>query len=181
MLLTGCTPAGRNTEQHDVFFSIAENVRDLVPDIINFWPDSKAKVHLDAMREVSQVGEYDVNIQIKSSIDNHAKDEAKLFFINLGGYKRGEFEEFHYKMIVACKDKGEAIKEAKQTAFYKHVGFTGANSHVDDKYGVDVDDLFEITDILPANVKAQYSIILTKRTEVKNDTVTLGYMMLEKL
>ncbi|MEO6721093.1 MAG: DUF1543 domain-containing protein [Ferruginibacter sp.] len=181
MLLIGCTPAGRNTEQHDVFFSIAKNVKELVPAIIDFWPEANGKLHLDAMREVLQVGEYDIGVQIKETAIKPAISEAKLFFINLGGYKRDEFEEFHYKMIVACKDKGEAITESKQTAFYKHVGFAGAPSHVDDKFGVDVDDLYQIEDILPPGIKEKYSIVLTKRTEIKNDAVKLGYMMLEKL
>jgi len=52
-------------------------------------------------------------------------------------------------MIVAAGDKGEAVKQAKNTAFYKHTGFKGADSHIDKKYGVDVDDFFEIADISP--------------------------------
>ena len=78
--------------------------------------------------------------------DNHHSSQSKLFFLNLGGYKKGEFEEYHYKMLVACNNKGEAIKGAKQTVFYKHTGFAGAESHIDDKYGVDVDDVYQIED-----------------------------------
>ena len=42
-IIIGCTPKGRHTEQHDVFFGIAENIRDLVPEMINFWPEAKGK------------------------------------------------------------------------------------------------------------------------------------------
>ena len=181
MLLLGCKPPGRNTEQHDVFFGIAQNLKDLLPAITSFWPDANGKVHLDAWRELTQVGDYDVRVETKDSTKATAASGAKLFFINLGGYKPGEFEEFHYKMIMACKDKGEAISEAKRSAFYKHTGFAGAGSHVDDKYGVDVDDLYEIADILPPEIKEQYSIILTERVEVRNDSLQLGYIMLNKL
>ena len=38
MLLIGCTPADRHIEQHDVFFGIGESVKDLVPDLTEFWP-----------------------------------------------------------------------------------------------------------------------------------------------
>ena len=34
MLLLGCLLKGRNTEQHDIFFGIAETLKDLVPAII---------------------------------------------------------------------------------------------------------------------------------------------------
>src|SRR5678809_1545416 len=83
---------------------------------------------------------------------------CRLFFINLGGYKQNEFEEFHYKMIIAANNKGEAIDTAKQTAFFRHTDFKGATSHIDDKYGVDVDDVYEIADILPVGIKEKYSI-----------------------
>ncbi|MGN6440105.1 MAG: DUF1543 domain-containing protein [Agriterribacter sp.] len=35
MLLLGCKPAGRHTEQHDVFFGIGASLKDLIPDIIS--------------------------------------------------------------------------------------------------------------------------------------------------
>ena len=181
MLLLGCKPQGRNTEQHDVFFGIAQHIEYLAPAITRFWPEANEKIHLDGWRELTQVGNYDLRVEAKEPGKALSASGAKLFFINLGGYKPGEFEEFHYKMIMACKDKGEAINEAKKSAFYKHTGFAGAASHVDDKYGVDVDDLYEIADILPPETKEQYSIILTERVKVRDDSLQLGYMMLNKL
>ena len=61
-IIIGCTPKGRHTEQHDVFFGIAENIRDLVPEIINFWPEAKGKLHVDAYREVNFVNGYQVEV-----------------------------------------------------------------------------------------------------------------------
>ena len=82
-------------------------------------------------------------------------------------------------MIVAAADKGEAVRQAKDTAFYKHTHFKGADSHIDDKYGVDVDDLFEIADILPAEIKKQYTLLITAATEaLPEDEVHLGYFKL---
>jgi hypothetical protein len=175
MLLIGCTPEGRNIEQHDIFFGIGNSVKELVPDVINFWPEAKGKLHFDAWREVTNVNGFGVKVIPHQKINN----SAKLFFINLGGYKQNEFEEFHYKMIVAAGDKGEAVKQAKDTAFYKHTSFKGADSHIDDKYGVDVDDLFEIADILPAEIKKQYTLLITQGTEaLPVDELHLGYFKL---
>jgi hypothetical protein len=181
MLLLGCRPPGRFTEQHDILFAIGNTPKDLVPDICTFWPEAKQKIHVDAWRVVTKVGNYNIEIAEKATAPK-ATTAAKLFFINLGGYKPNEFDEFHYKMIVACADKGEAIRQAKQTAFYQHIGFKGATSHVDDKYGVDVDDLYEITDILSPQLKEKYSIVLTASDPVqKEDEIHLGYFKLDKL
>lgn len=182
MLLLGCKPSKRNTEQHDVFFGIGSELKDLLPDIFSFWPEAKQKIHIDAWREVTQVDNYAVSIVPGGDAPAApSHDTTKLFFINLGGYKPGEFEEYHYKMLVAAKDKGDAIQQARQTAFYRHTGFKGAASHVDDKYGVDVDDLYEIADILPANMKEKYAVVVLPAADIFTDEMILGYTKLDKL
>ena len=181
MLLLGCKPQYRNTEQHDVFFGIGNELKDLLPDIFSFWPEAKQKIHIDAWREVTQVDKYKITVIPKEQEGKSTAGSARLFFINLGGYKPGEFEEFHYKMLVAGEDKGVAIQRAKQTAFYQHTGFKGATSHIDDKYGIDVDDIYEIADILPASVKEKYAIRLSPAADNHTDELVLGYTKLDKL
>lgn len=172
MLLIGATPPGRNIEQHDVFFGIGETIGDLIPEVNSFWPGDN-KLHFDAWREVKNVNGYQVEVVPKDNDENPGS--YKLFFINLGGYKQNEFEEFHYKMIIAAADKSEAIGMSKKTAFFRHIGFPGATSHIDDKYGVDVDDAYEITDILPASAKEKYSIIVSPSKSSTEDEIHLGY------
>jgi hypothetical protein len=41
------------------------------------------------------------------------------------GYKKGEFEEYHYKMVTVAKTLGIATRKVKTTTF-KHCGFEGA-------------------------------------------------------
>jgi hypothetical protein len=84
-------------------------------------------------------------------------------------------------MLVARENKSMAIHRAKATAFYKHIGFKGAPLHVDDKYGLDVDDIFEIEDILPEHIKETYSIVLSPTENSTEDEVNLGYFILERL
>lgn len=174
MFLIGATPQGRNIEQHDVFFGIGESVKEMIPEIVEFWPEAREKMHIDAWREVTVVEGYKVTVVAAN--DEQFTGSASLFFINLGGYKPDEFEEFHYKLIIPAIDKTGAITRAKQTAFFKHTGFAGAPSHVDDKFGIDVDDLFEIKDILPEKAKAQYRIVVTKDSSpAVEDIIHLGY------
>ena len=176
MLLIGATPPGRHTEQHDVFFCIGKSIREVLPQVYAFWPEAKEDIHLDAWREVTLVNGYKITV-----LDEPAySSTTQLFFINLGGYKPGEFEEFHYKMIVAAAEKGEAIQQAKQTAFFRHTGFKGANSHVDDKFGVDVDDVFAIRDILPTDTKERFSLQIEAATPgQREDDIHLGYFKLD--
>jgi hypothetical protein len=178
MLLLGATPAGRYTEQHDVFFGIAEDLHGLKNDIIDFWVEASNSIHIDAFREVNFVDGFKVTVVPHN---DNSSSETKLFFINLGGYKKNEFEEFHYKMLVAAKDKGTAVQQAKQTAFYKHYNMKGAESHVDDKYGIDVDDVYVIEDILPEKYKKQFKILLIVSNEIIEDEINLGYLMLNKI
>jgi hypothetical protein len=184
MLLLGATPKGRHIEQHDIYFGIAENLKDLVPSIIAYWPEANGKIHIDAWREVTMQDGCKISV-VENAAGGQNSEKAggahKLFFINLGGYKPNEFEEFHYKMLAVGADKGEAINQAKQTVFYKHTGFKTAESHIDDKYGVDVDDIHAIEDILPAAIKEQYSIVISPAVGAATDETHLGYFKLDKL
>jgi hypothetical protein len=180
MLLLGCKPKGRFTEQHDIFFDIGPDLKSLVPHMRDYWPEASEKLHIDAWRQVTRVDSFRVDVIPRSA--SHETSTQRLFFINLGGYKPGEFDEFHYKMIVAAPDKGVAVRKGKETAFYRHTGFTGAESHIDDKYGVDVDDIYDIQDILPEPVKARYCLRLTEAVSSDaEDPIQLGYFQLHKL
>jgi hypothetical protein len=179
MILIGATPKGRNIEQHDIFFGIANSVKELLPEMKAFWPEAKDKIHIDAYRIVNKVGNYKVEVIAKT--DEIKDDKTSLFFLNLGGYKVDEFEELHYKMLVVADQKALAIKEAKETAFYKHTGFKGATSHIDDKFGVDVDDIFEIKDILSKETKSKYALKFSEGDSLPEDEFVLGYIPLSKL
>jgi Domain of Unknown Function (DUF1543) len=179
LLILGCKPQHRHTEQHDVFFGIGNSLVDLLPQIDAFWPDG-GKIHIDSWRKVTVVDDFEISIVPK---ENATPSLHKLFFLNLGGYKPNDLEEYHYKLLVVANDKGEAVTKAKQTAFYKHTGFGGnATSHIDDKYGVDVDDIYEIEDILPSTLKDKYSIAIAKATgKIKEDEFNIGYLKLSSI
>lgn len=176
-VVLGATPAGRHTEQHDVFFGIAESLNDLVPQMECFWPN--VKLHIDSWRKVTLVDGYRITVVPKMDAED---GEEQLFFLNLGGYKPQDLEEYHYKLLCVAANKAQAIARAKQTAFYKHTGFSGATSHIDDKYGVDVDDVHQIKDVLPPAQKDMYSLQLQKAPEVvAEDELHIGYVKFSSL
>jgi hypothetical protein len=178
MVMLGCTPKGRYTEQHDIFFGIGSSLKELVPQMKAFWPEAKGKIHIDAWREVTTVDNYSVEIISKKP----SMATEKLYFINLGGYKENEFEEYHYKTLAVAESLGLASKVAKATTFYKHFSFAGATSHIDDKYGIDVDDIYNVADILAPVFKDQYSLKITKSdVPLTEDVQHIGYLKIDKI
>ena len=94
----------------------------------------------------------------------------------------GKFEEFHQQYLMVGKSMAEIIKRVKQTDFYKTMGFKNATSHIDDKHGVDIDDIFKVNDILPLEMKEKYSIILKKSGVENPENFThIGYLKIDKL
>lgn len=69
--------------------------------------------------------------------------------------------------------------------FNTHTGFgKDAASHIDDRYGVDVDDIFEIKDILPQEMKNLFSISIAEnvsKPELPQDQIHLGFFKLDQL
>jgi hypothetical protein len=181
MVMLGCTPKGRLTEQHDIFFGIGTSVKDLVPEMKAFWPEAKGKIHIDAWREITSVDNHSIEIIAKTK--QLEPSEASLFFINLGGYKKGEFEEYHYKMVTVAKTLGVATRKVKTTTFFKHCGFEGAGaSHIDDKYGIDVDETHRVNDILDQQYKELYSLKITKsETPLEEDDLHIGYVKIKTI
>jgi len=179
MLLLGSKAPKRNVEQHDYFFGIARSLKELVPEIKAFWPEAGNSIHVDGWREVNSVDGYAVKVVLKE--EAVAQSSQKLFFINLGGYQADKLEEQHYIVLTVQDDRALAIKDAKQTVFFKTNSIKGANSHIDEKYGIDVDDIYRIEEILSPDYKDKYHIEITPNTELAADQIHLGYFKLDKL
>lgn len=177
MVLVGCRPKGRYTEQHDVFFGIGRSLKELVPAINRFWPEAKGNFHIDAWREVKQVNGYGISIEQSAAAP---ENKEHLFFLNLGGYKPGEFDELHYKMLVTAETSAKAIAAAKQTLFYKEAGFKGAESHIDDKYNLDVDEIYKVKEMLLPLFTEKFHIRLLEQ-QGPEDELHIGYLKLSKL
>ena len=185
MVLLGSKAPGRHVEQHDFFFGIASSLKELVPEMKAFWPEAGSSLHLDGWREVTAVEGYRVKIVTRSAPQT-APGKSRLFFINLGGYQEGRFSEQHYTVLTVKENREQAYKEAKATLFYKQntfkgLGSFGALAHIDDRYGIDVDDLYEIKDILAPAQKERYEIGLSPEENLPEDLLHLGYFKVNEL
>ena len=188
MLQLGGRPKGRLIEQHDIFFGVANQVRELVDDINHHWPEVKNKWHIDSYRAITKVGNHTVKL-IESNNQTANDNGLKLFFINLGGYQRGSFEEFHYKLLIVAATQADAIKQAKQSTFYKEFTFKdkdspfNAASHIDDKFQVDIDDIYNVNDLV-SNIQILIEPTIHNSHELANadeDKEYVGYLSIKNL
>ena len=180
LLLLGAEIPGRVVEQHDYFFSIAENLAELVPAVKAFWPQAGASLHLDGWREVTKVDNYSVSIvRIDDPIPANT---LKLFFLNLGGYTTGKLEEQHYTILTIQENRKQAVQAAKNNLFFKTNSLKGiATAHIDEKYGLDVDSIHHIEDLISSDLKAKYRIVFADGTKLPDDKIHLGYFKLNKI
>ena len=77
MIMIGCRPKGRYTEQHDIFFGIGNSIKELVPKMNEFWPEAKGNFHIDAWREVNIVENYKIEVVPKGTA---TANSTQLFF-----------------------------------------------------------------------------------------------------
>ncbi|MCX2480590.1 DUF1543 domain-containing protein [Pedobacter sp. MC2016-15] len=179
MLLLGSKAPQRNVEQHDYYFGIARSLKELVPEIKAFWPEAGNSIHIDGWREVNSVEGYQIKAVLRENEDDATG--KSLFFINLGGYQQNILEEQHYIVLTVQDDRAQATQHAKKTVFFKTNSIKGANSHIDEKYGVDVDDIYKIEEILSASQKARFQLTISPAADLPADAVHLGYFKLDKL
>lgn len=175
MAIVGCNFPNRFIEQHDIFFGIAPSLVDLKPKLIEFWPEIAEKLHIDSYRTVTKVGNYIISV-----IDaaNKTENGWHLYFLNLGGYKPDDMEEYHYKQLIVASSMAEAMQIGKKNVFWQH----HTEPHIDNKYGIDVDDAYLVEDMLPADVRNLYRIQIDEDVENSSeDELHIGYLKLSKL
>ena len=211
MLKIGVRPQGRLIEQHDVMFVIANSLSETIESVNQHWPAVKNNWHLDAWREVKRVGDYQIllskeslskdglakdnaladNILVDDRVDNKLDSHGKqLYFVNLGGYLPGQFEEFHYKTLVVAETLGKATAQVKKTAFYQDYTFDNvdtaksgvATSHVDDKHHLDLDDIHCVADLLPKDVVLTIQPLTEpEKNQLPDDALHIGYLSLKQI
>jgi hypothetical protein len=183
MVLLGSKPANRTVEQHDYFFGIAGSLQELVPQMIAFWPEAGSSLHIDGWREVTHVEDHSVSVIPKAN-SQEVGSGKRLFFVNLGGYQSGKLEEQHYTLLTVQDDRKGAIKTSTMTSFFKESSIASvksASAHIDEKYGIDVDDVYRIDDVLSDEIKSRYDILLSESSTGYTDQIHLGYFKLDKL
>ncbi|WPU91542.1 DUF1543 domain-containing protein [Mucilaginibacter sabulilitoris] len=180
LILLGAEAPGRNVEQHDYFFGIADSLKDLVPEVKSFWPEAGNSLHIDGWREVTSVDNWAIRVVPQN--DERPVSANKLFFLNLGGYTGGKLEEQHDTVLTVQGNRALAIQAARESSFFKTNSLKGtATAHIDEKYGVDVDNIYRIEELPSPVFKEKYRLVISEGAALPADKIHLGYFKLDKI
>lgn len=177
LIVLGGRPQGAHIEQHDVVFAVGQSVTDAYPAIRKHW--GHANPHIDSFVVIDEVDGYRVQI-----VEGGVRDAGgvRLFFINLGGYRPGDLEEYHKKFVIPARSLEEAKQIFKIDPFFTEgMKDPKARSHLDDKaelFGFDLDDTMVVED----HIETKYTIVLTPDSGAAfaHNAVTIGYQVLPK-
>jgi hypothetical protein len=124
-----------NTELHDVVFAVGTSIEDTYERLMDKWFGDPLRMHIDSWLELHQVDGYRVLLRQEPS-----KGNEKLFFINLGSYRPGEFTELHANAFLVGRDEQEVKQRAQRDLL------RGTDSvHTDDLF--DVDDCLNVAEV----------------------------------
>lgn len=156
----GGTAPGARTELHDVAFAVGSNIESVYDQLLDSWFGEPRGLHVDAWTFLDSVAGY--RIELKES---PADNGLHLYFINIGGYRAGEFGERHAWGFFGARTKTEAKARAKRTLLQGH-----QQTHKDDLY--DVDDCLHVARL------ERWTIHLQPDDAAKDPEVTNGYFPL---
>lgn len=124
-----------NTELHDVVFVVGTAIESTYDQLLDKWFGDPLHLHIDSWVELREVDGYRVSLHAEPSLR-----PEKLFFINLGAYRPGEFTELHAIAFLVGREPQQIKERAKQNLLL------GAQTvHKDDLF--DVDDCLNIATV----------------------------------
>lgn len=170
MIQIGFRLAGMNTEGHDTVFAIAKTKEDAFQQIKKKRPYTD---HIDTCLEIHRVEDFEVRVR------EHATNETlKLWFVNLGGYREGQYGEVHKCILVTAEDLQTAKMKAKQDPFFTEPGMVQdpvAAPHIDDKHALEdgVDDVICINEELD-----EWGIELIENKQAPSNRLAIAYVPL---
>ena len=100
-----------HVEIHDVRWVIGETIESTVPQLKAEWIGNASGLHIDSYKSIRFVEGYIIKL-IKAR-ESYRSDERKLWFVNLGGYKKGEMLEQHHIELVVAKSAQAAKRKAR--------------------------------------------------------------------
>lgn len=152
-----------NTELHDVVFAVGNNIEDCYFQLLAQWFGLPEKMHIDSYMELDVVDGYEISLHKEKSTEK----DKKLFFINLGAYKEGDFMEYHANTFLVGRLATEIKKRAKEKLLK---GYDEVHK----------DDLYEVDDMIAIEELEGYHIHLNPTDKTENLKPVNGYHVLPK-
>ena len=154
---------GCNTELHDVVFVTGPAIEATYDQLLDKWFGLPEGLHIDAWAELDIVDGHRVSLS-----DAPVEGGPRLYFVNLGGYRPGEFAEAHAACFLVAEGPAEAKRRAKASLL---------------KAGEDevhTDDLYEVDSCQEIGAVNAFHVALTAAGEPGAPILHAGYRPLPK-
>ncbi len=109
VVLGGRVP-GAHIELHDVRFVVGQTLEETLPALRRQWFGRRRGLHIDSWMAVKQVGRYAVHLSREPW-----KGAARLWFVNVGGYRPERLAEEHGFGLVVAVTAADAKRQALAT------------------------------------------------------------------
>lgn len=137
-----------NIELHDVVFVVGSCIEETYPILAKKWFGNLQGFHIDSYVELQNIDGYKIQLSQNPPQEESSK---KLYFINLGAYKAGEFTEYHQSKFYVTDSAPDAIRRAKSELLSGlqtiHKDDVVLLDQVSNPLDFDVDDLLEIKEV----------------------------------
>jgi len=160
--LGGRAPKG-NTELHDVVFVTGMTIQETYEQCMGKWFGTPKGLHLDSWMELDVVDGYRISLG-----NTKPEGDKKLYFVNLGAYKDGEFTEIHANKFLVATNIPEAKARAKKELL------KGCPT------AVHTDDIYEVDSCMELGVVNSFHVLLTQTNEKENLTPNNAYHIIPK-
>jgi hypothetical protein len=159
-----------------VVFVVGSSIEETYPLLAKKWFGNLQGFHIDSYIELQNIDGYQIELSQDLPKENSLN---KLYFINLGAYKPGEFTEYHQSAFYVADSSPDAVRRAKselcqglQTIHKDDVVLLDRVSHPVD---FDVDDVLELQEV------DSYNIFLSPTTSIEQMTPVSAYIKLDSL
>ncbi|MBA2727797.1 MAG: DUF1543 domain-containing protein [Parachlamydiaceae bacterium] len=165
-----------NIELHDVVFVVGSSIEETYPLLANKWFGNLKGFHIDSYYELNIIDGHKIEL---SKVPPKGHTSKKLYFVNLGAYKAGEFTEYHQSAFYVADSFPEAVKKAKselcQGLQTVHKDDVVILDRVSNPADYDVDDILELCEV------DEYYISLTPTTSTYQAKPVSAYIKLDFL
>jgi hypothetical protein len=137
-----------NIELHDVVFVVGDSIEATYPLLAKKWFGVLKGFHIDSYVELQNIDGHQI---LLSPFPFKEEPSRRLYFINMGAYKPGEFTEYHQNGFYVAASAPEAVRRAKselcQGLETIHKDDVVILDQVDHVMSFDVDDVLEIQEV----------------------------------
>lgn len=167
---------GCNIELHDVVFVVGVSIEETYSLLAKKWFGNLQGFHIDSYVELQNIDGYKIELTQNPPKEISSK---KLYFINLGAYKSGEFTEYHQSAFYIADSSQDAVERAKselcQGLQTIHKDDVVVLDRVSNPLDFDVDDILELSKV------DEYYVSLSPTTVTKREIPVSSYIKLDDL